>query len=79
MKKLFIILMLCLVGSVCFTTEYAHYGFSVKCAKCAELKLKDPCLEQQIAWRTCDYKKENGKTYALYKCRGGHSYWAVLK
>lgn len=68
-----------MVGAIGFTTEYAHYGFSVKCARCVELHEKDAGLSIQIAWRTCDYKKENGKVYAIYKCQGGHKYWAEIK
>lgn len=62
-----------------FASDYAHYGFNVKCARCKELKDKGVALEQQIAWRTHIYKSENGKTYAIYRCAGGHEYWAELK
>lgn len=79
MKKALVILLLLLVGAIGFTTEYSHYGFSVKCARCKELKDSGVALEQQIAWRTVEYKSENGKTYAKYKCQGGHVYWAELK
>lgn len=79
MKKFLMVLLLCLVGAIGFTTEYAHYGFSVKCARCVELHRTDPGLSIQIAWRTCDYKTENGKTYAIYRCGGGHQYWAEIK
>lgn len=79
LKKLFFILLFSLFCVVGFTTEYAHYGYSVKCARCVELHQKDPGLSIQIAWRSYDYKTENGKTYAIYKCAGGHKYWAELK
>lgn len=79
MKKLFISILFVLLCSFCFTASYSHSGFSVKCAKCKELKDKGVSLEQQIAWRTIEYKTENGKTYAKYKCAGGHQYWAELK
>lgn len=79
MKKKIIAILMLLVLSVAGVYAYAHYGFSVKCAKCVEISMKDPGIEIQIAWRTTEYKSENGKTYAIYKCAGGHKYWAELK
>lgn len=77
MKKNLLILILSLFF-VAFAGEYIHYGFTVKCAKCVELYEKDKTISKNIAWRTFHYKSENGKTYALYRCQGGHNYWAKI-
>lgn len=79
MKKFSLILLLLLVGAIGFTSEYVHYGFSVKCAKCVELAEKGVSLEKQIAWRTHHYREKDGKTYAMYRCQGGHQYWAEIR
>ena len=80
MKKAIIILLLLLVGGAIFTTEYIHYGHSVKCAKCIEQSKKWPGHYVNVAWRTAEpYKVIDGKVSALYHCYGGHYYWAEIK
>lgn len=79
MKKLTIIMIIALFICSLSFADYVHYGHNVKCAKCVELHEKDAGLEQQIAWRTHERKNVNGKAYALYKCPGGHKYWAEIR
>lgn len=78
MKKTLIVLLLLLVGTVGFTTEYGHYGFTVKCAKCTEMHAKNAKFMINIAWRTHNYKKIDGVTCAEYRCSGGHRYFAEI-
>lgn len=76
-KKVSTLILLLLLSVSAFA--YTHYGFSVKCAKCIELHSAGQAIEIQIAWRTYDYKSENGKVFAIFRCPGGHKYWAELK
>ncbi len=79
MKKFLAILILFLIISLSSASNYKHYGFSVKCAKCVENSITNPGIHINIAWRTTDpYKKENGKVYARYRCAGGCDYWAEI-
>ena len=79
-KKLLIGAILAALMVAVFAGEYVHHGFSVKCARCVELQHNgDSGIQVQIAWRTHEYKTVDGKTYALYRCQGGHSYWAEIR
>ena len=80
MRKLFITLIFILTLSFgLFAKDYIHYGFNVKCAKCTEYHEKNAGYKINLAWRTHEYKKENGKIYAKYKCCGGCVYWAEIR
>ena len=78
MKKTIIAIILALLTMTVYA-DYIHHGFSVVCAKCTEWHNKDSSISKHIAYRTCEYKIEDGKVYALYKCDGGHQYWAEIK
>lgn len=68
-----------LLATTLFANEFAHHGFTVKCAKCEKIYETNKHLQKQVAWRTHIYKREDGKLYAKYRCYGGHEYWAEIK
>ncbi len=78
MKKILIVGLLLTMCNV-FSNEYSHTGFSAKCCMCVERHKQYSGYHINIARRTSKpYRKEGEDVYALYKCDGGHVYWAKL-
>ena len=81
MKKKIIVLAFLAFTSLIGAEVFKHSGraFSAKCAECIKESKKNTWVQIQIATRTFDYKRKDGKIYAKYSCQGGHSYWAELE